>query len=219
MSVVDLTVAIERDAVVGFLGYPPGREPPPRIGRLLAEVLPEARALARARGTTMPLDAARSVEIGLEPEVASGLVIGLCTAGPGIEGRARTLAAEGDATRALLFDAAGSAAAEEAADLLGASVCGASLPEEHSALECRLSPGYGRWTLEWQRALFALLPHREVGVELLGSLLMVPRKSISFAMWLGAKTLPAKGLAGCARCTLTHCRYRRAAVAQEEHLR
>ena len=39
--------------------------------------------------------------------------------------------------------------------------------------------------------------------------MMVPRKSISFAMWLGARERPAAGLAGCIRCTLEHCRYRR----------
>lgn len=215
MSVVDIAVAIEHDAVLGFLGYPAGRQPPQRIARLLDDVLPEARSLARARGATMPFDVERAADVGLEPEIADALMIGLCTAGPDIEDRVRVLAAKGDATRALLFDAAGSAAAEEAADALGALVCSAAPDSHRDPLQCRLSPGYGRWSLDWQRALFAILPHEEIGVRLLDSLLMVPRKSISFAMWLGAKSRPSRGLAGCVRCALAHCRYRRAAAAEE----
>lgn len=76
-------------------------------------------------------------------------------------------------------------------------------------VSCRVSPGYGQWSLASQASLFRLLPHREMGVELLPSMLMVPRKSISFAMWLGADSRPLEGLAGCARCGLDACRYRR----------
>ena len=53
---------------------------------------------------------------------------------------------------------------------------------------CRISPGYGRWPLSAQKALFARLPHETLGVSLNPSMMMTPRKSISFALWLGAKS-------------------------------
>ena len=112
-------------------------------------------------------------------------------------------------TRALLLDAAGSAAAEEAADRLGAVIAGDSSRDD-PRVTCRLSPGFGRWTLDNQPSLFGLLPHTDLGVHLEPSMMMVPRKSISFAMWLGARERPAAGLTGCDSCTLQHCRYRRA---------
>jgi len=84
-----------------------------------------------------------------------------------------------------------------------------------SALQCRLSPGYGRWSLQSQPSLFALLPHAELGIELLPSMLMVPRKSISFAMWLGATVRPTTGLAGCPSCGLERCRYRHARAGRQ----
>ena len=70
-------------------------------------------------------------------------------------------------------------------------------------------PRLRRLAADAQRQLFSRLPAREVGVKLQPSLLMVPRKSISFAMWLGAEARPVAGLSGCARCHLEHCRYRR----------
>ena len=219
-SVVELPVAIRREDVLAFLGYPKGRAPGARIEQMLEDVLPEARAIVRARGAFVELEAARAADVGLSPIDASGFAIGLCTAGPELEARARELLARGEPTRALLFDAAGSAAVEEAADRVGALVGGAAEPgatepDAVSTIECRLSPGYGRWPLQAQQALFALLPHEAVGVELLPSLMMTPCKSISFAMWLGAVDRPAEGLAGCARCGLPRCQYRRAPRTEE----
>lgn len=214
-EVVALQAEIRREDVLGFLGYPAGRAPPPRVEPLLIEALALARALARPRGVAMRLDVERASEVGLEPiEGADHLVIGLCTAGPAVEDRVASLAAA-DPTRALLLDAAGSAAAEESADRLSALVVGADEAPSGS-VSCRISPGYARWPLSAQREIFERLPAAAVGVELLPSMLMVPRKSISFAMWIGADARPIAGLSGCARCSLIECLYRRAARAPQE---
>ena len=109
---------------------------------------------------------------------------------------------------ALLLDATGSALCEQAADELGALAVGDPLTEGAPALSCRISPGYGRWHLQSQRELFELLPHRELGVELTPSCLMVPCKSVSFAMWLGADGAPVPGLSGCGHCLLDRCAFR-----------
>lgn len=206
-----LPLAIARAEVLGFLGYPEGREPPASIGRLLEPALAEARQVARAQGLFVRLPIAEADTVGLAPLDAAGLVVGLVTAGGGIEERAQACLRRGEATQALLLDAAGSAAAEEAADRLGAIVAGEKGGAGPAAVpvSCRISPGFGRWPLEAQRQLFARLPHERVGVTLLPSLLMLPRKSISFAMWLGADARPITGLSGCARCRYEHCRYRR----------
>jgi hypothetical protein len=212
---IALPATIRRDDVLGFLGYPPGRAPPPRTEALLTEVLEEARRLVTPRGAVVRLPAAGAQAVGLEPLIdAAGLVLGLCTAGAAIEERAGALAAT-DPTRALLLDAAGSAAAEEAADRLGALAVGAG-SEASGTISCRVSPGYARWPLSAQQHLFELLPHEAIGVRLLPTFLMVPRKSISFAMWLGADARPLAGLSGCARCSLTTCRYRRDPRVSEE---
>ncbi len=209
--IVSLSVRIARDELLHFLEYPPGHQPPARIDKLAIQVLSEARQLVDARGSFLELPVAQAEEIGLEPIDAEGLVIGLVTAGVAIESRAHELVSGGELTRGLIMDAAGSAAAEEAADRLSAHIVGEGDDSKAEAVSCRLSPGYGRWQLESQRVLFKLLPHAEVGVVLNESCLMVPRKSISFAMWLGPQGAIGTGVAGCEGCAHPHCRYRRKA--------
>lgn len=211
---IALPVTITREEVLHFLGYPGGTHAPERIETMLVQTLAEARRLASGRGVYASLPVERAGEVGLERIDATGLVIGMVTAGDGIERRAAEAMARGAATEALLLDAAGSAAAEEAADRLGAVISGDETGEPRP-VSCRVSPGYGHWSIASQTALFERLPHEAIGVTLLPSMLMVPRKSISFAMWLGADTRPIAGLAGCARCRLEHCRYRRVAASED----
>ncbi len=216
-EVLDIPVGIADADVLHFLGYPEGRRPPPQIEALLEASLKDARTCVAGRGSFLIVDPTDAPRVGLEPMDASALILGLVTVGGAIEARASELLGVGEATRALLIDAAGSAAAEEAADRLGALIVGDETaliesPESNPRalpVSCRISPGYGAWPLAAQRQLFSLLPARELGVELQPSLLMVPRKSISFAMWLGADARPVAGLSGCSRCHLEHCRYRR----------
>lgn len=218
-SVVSLPLSIDRDDVLHFLGYPDGQKPFGRIAGLLSETLREARRLVRPRGIFDVLPVERAVDLGLEARDATRLVAGIVTIGAGIETRATELLRAGAVTEALLLDAAGSAAAEEAADRLGALIAGEAGDQTSTAqsrashLSCRISPGYGTWPIAAQRAMFDHLPHAAIEVELLPTMLMVPRKSISFAMWLGADARPISGLSGCARCEFERCRYRREVVA------
>lgn len=212
--VLDFAVTIRRGDVLHFLGYPEGQVPAERVERLIGDTIREARSLVSPRGLVVRHPADRSRELGLEPIEAEGFILGLVTIGAELERRVDGLAAMGAPTRALLLDAAGSAAVEEAADRLGAFVAGEDVSADPGSpaphVSCRVSPGYGRWSIDSQEALFRVIPHQRLGVGLLPTMLMTPRKSISFAMWLGADRRPVAGLSGCSRCGLVECRYRRA---------
>ncbi len=213
-SVTALPMTIERDDVLYFLGYPEHHSPISRIAGLVGEVLVEARRLVSARGGWARLNVEDASKLHLDRVDATGLIVGLVTIGGRIEQRATELFDDGEATLALLMDAAGSAAVEEAADRLGAIIAGSDPTNRNGRaahVSCRISPGYGRWPIAAQRPLFEILPHADLSVSLLPSMLMVPRKSVSFAMWLGADARPIAGLSGCSRCELEHCRYRRVA--------
>jgi hypothetical protein len=232
---VALAPPLMRAGVLRCLDYPAEREPSGRVGALLDEALVEARALVRARGAWRSLPPGRCGEVGLPTVPAEGLVLGLVTLGAALEEQVASLQAQGAITHALLLDACGSSAAEEAADLLSLRVLDAlglragmnpaptdggagmnTAPTDGGAgmntasteaPGCRLSPGYGGWGLEHQPALLARLEASRLGVELSPGFMMSPRKSISFAMWLGARERPAAGLAGCRACGLRRCRY------------
>ncbi len=218
--VVPIEVVISRREVLRLLGVPQDRQPPERIGRLLDAALEEARALAHARGGYLVLPAARAGDLGLSvagPE----FVVGLVTAGGAIEERAAERMRAGEATRALLLDAAGSAAAEDAADRLCALI-GAGTGLEVPAVPCRISPGYGSWPLSAQRDLFRVLPSAEVGVRLLPSLLMSPLKSVSFALPRfrvpsgSPEATGASAASTCARCGMKDCLHRKTGAAGKE---
>ena len=214
--VSSLRLSIRESDVLHFLGYPTGRRPQGRLEPLLQEVLHEARGLAAARGAFRKLPVSSADEIGLKEERANGLVLGLVTVGDGIERRVTELLGRGESARALFLDAAGSAAAEEAARRLSVKILGGRAGAGED-VACRISPGYGRWSLAAQKALFARLPHDALGVSLNSSMMMAPRKSISFALWIGAERAPRSGLSGCDTCGFPQCRYRRSVESKASH--
>jgi hypothetical protein len=209
-----LATELRREEVLRFLGYPEGRRPAPGVEAVLGPALDAGRALAEARGIFRRLPVLSAADAGLPPfgdgAPAAGLVLGLVTAGAALEQRSAELARGGRTAEALVLDAAGSAAAEEAADRLCALIVGEGPRAARSErLACRVSPGYGDWPLAAQRLLFDLVPHQAVGVELLPSLMMRPRKSVSFAIWLDGGGRPVPGLADCRHCLLERCAFRR----------
>jgi cobalamin-dependent methionine synthase I len=195
-----------------LLGYPAEHVVPERVQVRLDALLEESRSLVEARGTLarFPVAEAEAVQL-TRPGPANalgGFALGLVTIGPGVEARAATLLRAGDASGALLLDAIGSAAAEAAADALGSRIAvGATVSDagEMAISPCRVSPGYGDWPLSAQEAIFARLPHKELGVQLLPSLLMVPRKSVTFALWFDAAGHAIGDRRGCSCCPLDRC--------------
>ena len=97
--------------------------------------------------------------------------------------------------------------AETAADALNTIIC-AEAQASGYGVRSRISPGYGSWDVSGQQALFGLLPGEEVGVNLTAGMMMVPRKSVSFAVRLGAEA-PRRPQRRCERCGMKSCSYRK----------
>ena len=94
------------------------------------------------------------------------------------------LLADGDPVRALALDGAGTGAGEQIAQMVHERVCDEA-SERGWRTGMRASPGQEGWAIEQQRQLFSLVPAERVGVRLTESCLMIPRKSVSFAIGLG----------------------------------
>jgi hypothetical protein len=213
-TVIPLTVSLRREDILHFLGYRGMGTPGPRVEEMLPPVILEARTLVAARGIYQVSNDYVAASIGLEPPHGATLALGLVTIGFELERQVSRLLSKGEATRALLLDAAGSAAAEEAADELERRIraeAGAVSGGVGDGLR-RFSPGYGSWPLTAQRALFELLPSEAIQVRLLASCLMSPRKSVSFGLWLApgadSETPEACRASRCADCDQTSCPYR-----------
>jgi len=221
--ITSLSIEIPMAEVRRLLGYPSGHLVPERVQSRLDALLEESRGLVEARGThaRYPVAEAEAVQLPRPgpADTLGGFALGLVTISKGVEERAAAMLREGDASGALLLDTIGSAAAEAAADVLGSRIAvGATVGErtgfpdsdaggvgEMAVSPCRISPGYGDWPLSAQEAILARLPHGELGVRLLPSLLLVPRKSVTFALWFDAAGHAIGDLRGCSRCPLDHC--------------
>jgi hypothetical protein len=210
-TVVELALRISRRELLRCLGYPRSRQPASLVAARIEALEEIAASLVEARGGYRIVPGAEAIPSGM-PEPGEVVGLGLCTIGPGLEEESRRLGEAGEALDSLILDAHGSAAAEAAADALDRVLCAAAaglglIPAR------RISPGYGRWALDGQRALIALLPARELGVTLSDGSMMTPRKSVSFAARLvvaaaGAGASVAPRRRRCQACTLDPCPYR-----------
>jgi len=150
-----------------------------------------------AAGVEVPHAVLAGEAIGSALEGAGTIVTVVCTIGPRLERRVSALL-ESDPLLALALDGLGSAACERLAGIL----CGEI--EQHAAdhgmrVTGPLAPGMIGWPLlEAQRQVFSLVDAARLGVVLTPSGQMIPRKSLSFVVGIGARvhrraTCPACG--------------------------
>mgnify|MGYP001816441978 CR=1 FL=1 len=204
----DFDIAIEVKEVRRLLGHreESGREPGERLEKVLAESIELAGELVAPAG--IYIDAAGGDLPG--SSVFDGLArvaYCVCTIGPELEKEVARLSAGEKLLRAVVLDAAGSVAAEEVAGHMDRAI------REMAAAEglktsCRASPGYGDWDVSEQRAMFELVPAGRIGVRLSDSAMMIPRKSISFAVHVDEHPARLRSENSCRNCDRTDCPYR-----------
>jgi hypothetical protein len=131
----------------------------------------------------------------------------VCTIGPALEEKVTALSKDGDMLAAVVLDAIGSAAAEATAryanDRIDEMAAAVGLKTS-----CRASPGYGDWDVKEQKNLFELVPAERIGVKLTASSMMVPRKSVSFAVHIAEEPARLRSEGSCRNCRLETCPYR-----------
>lgn len=137
---------------------------------------------------------------------AQSVVVAVCTIGPALEALASACSAE-DPAVSVALDGFGSAAVE----LLASAMC--RWVDSQAAVQgwrttIPLSPGLLGWPVtSGQRQLFALVDAASAGVSLTAGYMMVPHKSTSMAIGIGAD-VQHSGEA-CDYCSMSaSCRYR-----------
>jgi hypothetical protein len=212
--ILDLDVDVTSEEVYRYLGYRKGSRRSRRAENLLSEMWEGALALLHARGAYRVVDRAEATAAGM-PEPGRDVGVAVCTIGPELEQVSAECVAQGRLLDALLLDAIGSAAADAAADSLNLALCTVADDGGWYAAP-RVSPGYGDWDVAFQHKLLALLPGAELGISLTSGQMMVPRKSVSFAVAFDDH--PPKGHrpgAACERCGLERCRHRMAPMRKD----
>jgi len=205
--VLDLRIEVALEETRRFLGYPRGKVGPERTEERLAALWAPAQALLTPRGAWSLVGRAEAATMGM-PDPTDEVGVAVCTVGENLEAEAARCVESGALLDALLYEAIGSAAAEAAADALNLRLCTVATVRGLEATP-RISPGYGGWDTAGQWALLALLPIADLGISLTSGAMMMPRKSVSFAVSLAPPgRLVVHGASRCARCGLLRCRHR-----------
>ena len=174
-------------------------------------VAPHGAGAASTAGATGPAAVAGARVAGspgtsIPP--AEEVALSVCTIGPLLEEKVSEYSSAGELTRGLILDAAGSVLAEAVCDYANEKIC-AEAAGRSLYTTCRVSPGYGRWKIEEQKVLFGLMPADSIGVTLTKSFMMIPRKSVSFAVRLTRERPTGRPGSPCALCGREDCEFRR----------
>jgi len=209
----DFPIDISDQELQRLLGY--GERPvPDRVRDILAAVHEESPQLVNT--------ASSRIRVGSDVLSASPFlgrldeaVLCLVTIGDGLEKLAEWHDREGRIAVALITHVYGSAAVEAAADAVNAMI---RTDVEKEGLFCsrRFSPGYGGWNVDEQQWMVPRLDGDTLGVTLTAGCMMIPRKSVTFAVSVGTVPTEMRDDNECDSCDLINCRYRRQTVINEE---
>ncbi|MDD3643028.1 MAG: vitamin B12 dependent-methionine synthase activation domain-containing protein [Candidatus Krumholzibacteria bacterium] len=184
----------------------PGDAKAAKIKEAIAKALADARSLIEPKGI---YEIVTGGEIEGPPGFAEleRVAICICTIGMALEETVKAAIGAGRMLEGIALDAVGSAAAEAVARYMNDRI------DETAAAEglrtsCRASPGYGDWDVGGQRRLFDLLPAERIGVTLTPGAMMVPRKSVSFAVHIDRNPVRLRSENSCRNCDMDTCPYR-----------
>lgn len=198
-------IDVKRDEIARCLGYGQ-KQVPPRVATALDEVEKTAPALIETACSYRMMTSDEYFHSHYVCHIGA-LAVCLVTIGPKLEARVDELKAAGDLSGALILDSYGSAAAEAAAEAAEGIV---RTKVAESGLKCspRFSPGYGGWNVAEQKWVFAAVDGGALGVKLTEGCMLVPRKSITFAMTIGDQPVDMRDAEVCEYCGMVKCRFR-----------
>jgi hypothetical protein len=198
-------LTVPRDEITRYLGY--GRNDVPQ--RVLDEIEDVERVAPSLLEPACVYRTMTNDEFFHSHYVChiSAIVICLVTIGPKLEKKVDELKKAGDLSRALILDSYGSAAAEAAADV-AEKMIQTMVGESGHKCSRRFSPGYSGWNVAEQKWLYAAVDGGALGVELTEGSMLVPRKSITFAVTIGDQPVDMRDMDVCEYCGMVNCRFK-----------
>ena len=139
---------------------------------------------------------------------AQKVALAICTIGSDLPDLAKKHMKDGRLVEGVLFDAIGSVAAEAVATEINVVINERAKDLSLQVTE-RFSPGYCDWDISDQQLFFDKLDAEEINVSLTDSLMMIPVKSICFAVNMGDNVLASRWENRCLYCNEKDCSHRR----------
>jgi hypothetical protein len=208
-SYLQSDIGIEVHEVLRYLPYPrKEKETPSWITEIIEYHISAVRRPLDPWGIYSIFDNVSFKEhevLGDAPKIA----FGICSIGDKVEEMAESCFRKKEYLEGLVLDAIGTVAAENLAELIRQEIKGKA-SNLGLRISKRFSPGYKNWPLDGQRLIFQHFSDEPLRVTTNGSLMMTPRKSLSFAYKLGIREFEENGMGNCQHCNLrTRCAYRK----------
>lgn len=218
-QVIDLPLRHCHSDVLRYLGYRPDKtELNSTVKDLLEQCQRSFQVIAKPRGVyrsgelkELALEnywGSRDLERLLGTATRATLLA--VTLGPEVDAQIDRLFASGDYAQAVVWDALGSDAAEQAMQSLYELVKREAY-QQGFVLTARFSPGYGDLALQQQPRLHQLVSGAAIGIAVTPKHLLLPRKSATaIAGWLSTDVAKPDSRSNwaCATCALHSCQYR-----------
>jgi len=217
---------ISRRRVCRYIGYDADHKPPARISSLIDEYIENAHHLIESSYSLVMRDVECIQDdrifiegsIILESKVIARLLeqchkvaMFLMTIGKHLEDTACRLAEDGLILQSAVLDAIGSNAAERMADSIQNEVKSVAA-QQGLIISPRFSPGYCDWDIKQQQMIFRAVDGDPLGIQLTGTSLMVPRKSISGIIGIGTPESNVTNYNPCKTCRKRNCSSRRSNI-------
>ena len=141
-------------------------------------------------------------------ERASHLLVGVVTIGDLLEKKVSELFSQGEYSRALALDAVGTVAVEDFSREVR-KLARQEVKEQGFKTSRHFSPGYGGWEVSQQDIIFKSIPADNIGVRLTKGYMMLPQKSLSWAIGAGKEIItPSEEDNNCRNCQSKCCNYK-----------
>ena len=137
-------------------------------------------------------------------------VLAACTIGTCIDSKINELMNNNSLSNAVILDSIASLTAEEVTSSLN-NILKEEIQEIYPKYKItkRFSPGYCNWPLSGQKMIFDLININKINIILNDSMMMIPRKSVTFAINIGVNIDETLGNRECDTCNLVNCKFRR----------
>jgi len=216
-------IEIDKKQVCHYIGYDDDQNLSARIASLIDDYAEHAHSLIHplfsyviknvewARGSISIIEGSvifKSKIIAQLLEHCPQVAIFLVTIGKYLEETAWQLSRDGLILEATVLDAVGSDAVEKVADFVHDRIEEVA-KTQGNVVSRRFSPGYCDWNIGQQQMLFYALTGNTVGIRLTGECLMIPQKSISGIIGIGASEPNVESYNPCKTCRKKDCPGRR----------
>jgi hypothetical protein len=227
MIIKDIKLNIDREEVLRYQGYSRKKikVPNQNILQITEEEINRGYDLYKPRGIYSLIKIICFIpneRINLENELAfifsesifdqlrgaSHLLVGVVTIGDFLEKKVSELLSQGKYPQALALDAVGTVAVEDFSREVR-KLARQEVTEQGFKTSRHFSPGYAGWEVSQQDIIFKSIPVDNIGVRLTEGCMMLPQKSLSWAIGAGKEVIvTSEEDNNCKDCQSKSCNYR-----------